>query len=166
MQVGNVRRAVRSPVVPSLSSLIDFIKADLVKVFRYAAVSMVSVPVGVTLQWVFLRTGMKPIYATLLAFAISTIPNYLLNRYWVWNKRSANSLRSEIVPFCLLALLGATLSTAFVAIADIFTDENLIFVGLNIFAFGLVWVLKFFVLEKYLFTDTTESVELVGDTAQ
>lgn len=140
----------------SLSSLIDIVRSDLVKVFRYAAVSLITVPIGTLLLWLFLRADIKPVIATVMSFVLATIPNYLLNRYWVWNKTSSNSVKREIVPFCLLALLGLALSTLLVAIADQFTDATLVFLIVNICAFGIVWLMKFFVLEQYLFGDTTD----------
>jgi len=163
MRVGRVVRPVRSPVVPALSTLIDFVKADLPKLLRYVAVSVITVPLGTILLWVFLRSDMKPVLAAIASFVLATIPNYLLNRYWVWNKRSANSVRSEVVPFFILALMGLILSTIFVAVADIFTDADIVFLALNFMAFGIVWVFKFFVLEKYLFADA-ESVEMAAGT--
>ena len=94
---------------------------------------------------------MRPVVANILAVSVLAIPNYILNRRWVWNKRGANSVRREIAPFWAMSFLGALLSTAFVAIADRFTDASLVFLAANLCAFGIVWVLKFFVLEKYLF---------------
>ena len=148
---GTVTLPVPSSVVSTIASLVDIVKNDIAKVFRFAAVSMVTVPMGMALLWLFLQSGMRPIYANLLSVTVSTIPNYVLNRYWVWNKRGANSVRGEIAPFWTMALLGALLSTGLVAIAEQFTDEDLVFLALNFCTFGFVWVFKFFVLEKYLF---------------
>lgn len=136
----------------SLSSLIDFVKSDLAKLIRFAAVSLVTVPLGMALLWVFLEVDdLQPAFANLVAVTLSTIPNYILNRYWVWNKRGANSVRREIAPFWAIAFLGLLLSTALVALAARYTDESLVFLAVNFFAFGVLWVFKFFVLEKFLF---------------
>ena len=123
-------------------------RADLPKLLRFAAVSIFTVPLGIFLLWLFLKS-MHPVVANIIAVTLSTIPNYLLNRYWVWNKRGANSLSREIAPFWALALLGAFTSTFFIWIANFFTDADVVFLALNFSAFGLVWLLKFFVLEKY-----------------
>lgn len=138
-----------------LSSLIDFVKSDLSKLLRYAAVSVVTVPVGQLLLLFFLETvDMRPFLANLVAVTIATIPNYLLNRYWVWNKRGTSSVRTEVIPFWAIAFLGLVLSTVLVAIASQFTDLTIVFLAVNLCAYGVLWVFKFFVLEKYLFGKT------------
>ena len=145
-------RAVTSTPVSSLSSLIDFVKSDLAKLLRFAAVSVITVPLGMALFWIFLEIAdLQPVVANIVAVSISTIPNYILNRRWVWNKRGANSMRREIAPFWAMSFLGFLLSTILVAIADQFTDATFVFLAANFAAFGIVWVFKFFVLEKYLF---------------
>ena len=134
----------------AVSSLVAFVKADLPKLLRFAAVSVVTVPLGMFLFWLFRKT-MHPVAANLLSVIVATIPNYILNRYWVWNRRGSNSVSREIAPFWLMALLGAFVSTTAIWIANFFTDEDLVFLALIFCSFGVVWVLKFFVLEKYLF---------------
>ena len=139
----------------SLSSLIGFVKSDLAKLLRFAAVSVVTVPLGQLLLLFFLEVAdTRPFLANLIAVTIATIPNYFLNRYWVWNKRGASSLRSEIVPFWAIAFVGLVLSTALVAVASQLTDLTIVFLAANLCAYGVLWVFKFFVLEKYLFGDT------------
>ena len=141
-----------------LSSLIDFVRSDLGKVLRFAAVSVITVPLGQLLLFLFLEIAdMQPTIANVCAVTIATIPNYFLNRYWVWNKRSSHSVRSEIAPFWAMAFLGLLLSTVLVAIAEQFTDRTIIFLALNFCAFGVLWIFKFFVLEKYLFGNPTEA---------
>jgi len=132
--------------------MMTFIRADLPKLLRFAAVSVFTVPLGLFLTWLFLDVlEWQPVVANIVAVGLATIPNYVLNRYWVWNKRSKNSVAREIAPFWLLALLGAFVSTVLVWIATFFTDATFAFLALQFCAFGAVWVLKFFVLEKYLF---------------
>lgn len=143
----------------ALSSLLDFVRSDLPKLLRYAAVSVVTVPMGLALLWLLLEIAeMQPVVANIAAVSLATIPNYVLNRYWVWNKRGANSMRREVVPFWAMAFLGALLSSIFVAAADLFTDVSLIFLAANFLAFGVVWVFKFFVIEKYLFGTAADPV--------
>jgi len=149
--VAAARGRITLPDMVALSSVVEFVKNDLTKIVRYAAVSVAIVPCGLLTLWLLLRADMKPAVANIVSTSLWAIPNYLLNRYWVWNKRGANSVRREIAPFWAMALLGALLSTLLVAVADQFTDNNLVFLAANFFAFGVVWLLKFFVLEKFLF---------------
>lgn len=139
-------------MVSALEPLIDFVKKDLAKLFRFAAVSVVTVPLGMLLFWLFLEVAdMQPVVANVVAVSLATIPNYVLNRYWVWNKRGKNSVAREIAPFWIMALLGAVLSSVAIWVVSKYTDRSVVFLAVNFCAFGFVWVLKFFVLEKYLF---------------
>lgn len=152
-------QGVTSAAMSKLMSLVDFVKSDLAKLVRYAAVAFIMVPIGLALFWVFLEViELRPILANVAATAIATVPNYILNRYWVWNKRGANSVKREIAPFWAMAFLGVLVSTVAVAIAEQFTDISFVFLAVNFCAFGLVWVLKFFVLEKYLFGNTPDEM--------
>lgn len=147
---------IPSTLVSSLSSLIDFVRSDLGKLIRYGAVAAISVPAGTLLLWIFLEVfEIQPVVANIMSVSIMAIPNYLMNRYWVWEKKGANSISREVAPFWILALLGALLSTFLVWLADRFTDSSVVFLGANIAGFGTVWVLKFFVLEKYLFGEAS-----------
>jgi len=143
-----------------LDSLVAFVKNDLAKIIRFAAVSAITVPLGLLLLWIFLEVvGWRPLVANIVAVVIATIPNYLLNRYWVWNKRGKNSVTRELAPYWVMAILGALLSSLLIWIADQFTDAWPVFLAANFIAFGLVWVLKFFVLEKYLFGSDSVKLE-------
>lgn len=142
----------------SLSSLVDVVRSDIAKLLRYAAVSAVSVPLGLAMLWFFLDVvELQPVVANIVAVGLATIPNYLLNRLWVWNKRGSHSMRREIAPFWAMAFLGALVSSIFVALADQFTDSTLVFLFANLAAFGLVWIFKFVVIERFLFGDSAES---------
>lgn len=150
------RTVVFAPV-SFVSGIVDFVRNDLAKLLRFAAVSAVTVPLGLLLFWLLLQTNMGRVIANLLAVAISTIPNYLLNRRWVWSKGGTHSVRKEIAPFWALAFLGLVLSSIFVWIASAFTDVDVVLLGANFLAFGLLWLFKFFVIEKYLFGQTSSA---------
>lgn len=145
-------RRVPCCTVSAVTSLLDFVRNDIAKLLKFAAVSAFTVPLGLTLTWIFLEVlEMEPVVANLTAVVLATIPNYILNRYWVWNKRGSNSVTREIAPFWIMALLGAVLSSILVWIAKSFTDSSIVFLAMQFIAFGFVWIIKFFVLEKYLF---------------
>lgn len=135
----------------SLTPLIKFVKTDLTKLVRFGTVSLIMVPLGTCLFWLLLQTALHPAIANFLSVTLSAIPNYLLNRYWVWSKRGVNSLSREIAPFWLFTMFSLLLSTGAVAIANGFTDSTPIFLAVSFCVFGLMWLLKFFLLEKYLF---------------
>jgi putative flippase GtrA len=122
------------------------------KAVRYSMVSVCGVAITQILIFVFYAGLEWPGWVSnFVAVMISSIPAYLLNRAWVWNKRDAHSFSREVAPFWGMALLGLLISTIAVAIVDDYTDAA-IFVSLtNIASFGVLWVAKFFILEKVLF---------------
>jgi len=147
--------------VSSIAALVDFVKNNFVKLFRFAAVSMVMVPTGLALMAVFLWMDLHRVWASLLSSSITAVPSYLLNRSWVWSKSGANSIKREIAPFWAMTLLGVAISALFVWIAGQMTDNSLAFLFAQFAGFGVVWLLKFFVLEKYLFGESTHDNEVV-----
>lgn len=138
--------------------LVDIVKRDLGKVIRFGAVAMITVPIGLALFWLFLQTGLRPVVANLFSVTLATIPNYLLNRQWVWKKSGPNSVTREIAPFWAMAFLGLALSTFVVWVANKFTDVELVFLAAQFVSFGILWVFKFFILERFLFGDSTDDV--------
>lgn len=122
------------------------------KLARYAAASMVGVVVGQSCLLLFYGVLDLPgVLANFLAVAISSIPAYVVNRYWVWQKRDRNSLRREIVPFWGMAFLGLIVSSIFVAVVDARTDWPVAISAANLAGFGVLWIAKFLVLDKVLF---------------
>jgi putative flippase GtrA len=126
------------------------------RILKYAAASMVGVTVGSTTLLLLLELGVQEVLANFLSVAISSIPAYIVNRYWVWEKKDANSLKREVVPFWGMAFLGLVLSSLFVNWAKDRTDESILILAANLSGFGVLWVAKFFVLDKYLFGATPE----------
>lgn len=123
------------------------------KLVRYAAASVVGVVVGQTSLFVFLGTFDNAALANFLAVAVSSVPAYLINRYWVWQKTSRNDLRREVVPFWAMAFLGLILSTIAVTIVDDRTDWKPAIMAANLAGFGVLWIAKFVILDKVLFAD-------------
>jgi putative flippase GtrA len=121
------------------------------KALRYSAVSIIGVVITQVLIFGFIAADWPNWLANAVAVVISSVPAYLLNRAWVWNKRDAHSFAREVAPFWGMALLGLVLSTAAVAIVSNYTDSAIAASLTNIASFGVLWVGKFFVLEKLLF---------------
>ena len=122
------------------------------RLMRYAGVSVISVVVGQTLLFVLYQLlNWDAVVANLAAAAIGAVPAYILNRYWVWEKSGQNQLWAEIVPFWGMAVLGAAFSTLTIALVRNWSDHWLAINGASLFAFGLVWIAKYFVLDNLLF---------------
>jgi len=127
------------------------------KLIRYTGVSAINVVVGQTLLIVG-KSGMgwSAVSANLFAVGLGTIPAYLLSRYWVWKKNGPNRFWAEVVPFWVMAFLGLGLSTLFVGVADDIWGGQLTLNLANFAAFGLLWVMKYLVLDRLLFSSLTE----------
>jgi putative flippase GtrA len=132
-----------------------------VKLFRYCGVSAFNLVFGQTLLLLFYgvldwRAGI----ANLAAVSISAGPAYLLSRKWVWGQTGSHSVRSEVAPFWGLALLGLLISTIAVSWADRRFESSLAVSAASIAAFGFVWVFKFFILEKIMWKQVVEAIEV------
>ena len=123
------------------------------KLIRFGAVSAFNVLFGQSLLYGAQTVLDWPaVGSNIFSVTVSAIPAYLLSRYWVWQKRGKNHLMKEVLPFWSLAILGFVLSTAAVWFVERQWDPAAIFINLtNLTAFGVVWVSKFFILDKFLF---------------
>jgi putative flippase GtrA len=134
-----------------MDQLRDFIDRYGAKALRYSTVSLCGVAVTQVLIFAFVALDWPTWVANAVAVMISSIPAYLLNRQWVWNKRDSHSFKREVAPFWGMALLGLLLSTFAVWIVSDYTDTAIAVSLTNIASFGVLWVGKFFILEKVLF---------------
>ena len=157
-------------------SLRDRLKDPLAqKAMKYSAVSLVGVVCTMVMLAVFYKgVGMSEVYANILAVCISSIPAYLLNRAWVWGKTGKNSFVREVLPFWVFAFMGLVLSTILVAAAQGYTDRHAesglkqlaIVQGANLTGFGVLWVARFFVLDRVLFKETHEGESFLEHLAE
>jgi putative flippase GtrA len=122
------------------------------KVSRFLLVSAFNVVFGQSLlilahswfEWSFAVSNVA-------AVAISAGPAYILARYWVWEKRTKNHLVKEVLPFWGLAFFGLIVSTIAAAIANTYTDAQIVLNLVNLGSFGVIWVFKFFILDRFMF---------------
>ncbi len=134
------------------------------KVARYCGVSAVNVTVGQGLLALFhVALGWNAALSNVLAVCISAIPAYLMSRAWVWRKNGDHSIRTEVVPFWALAFAGLVLSTIAVAIADSIFEADIMVNVASLAAFGVVWVVKFVMLERVIFAQAGDVVEPSSD---
>jgi putative flippase GtrA len=122
------------------------------KALRYSAVSVIGVVVTEALLIGFLTADIEPWISNVLAVSIASLPAYLLNRAWVWNKSGSHSFSREVAPFWGMSLLGLLLSTIAIVIVSDYTEATIVIAFTNLAAFGVLWVAKFMILEKVLFT--------------
>jgi putative flippase GtrA len=125
---------------------------DWKKAMKYSAVSIIAVPIT---QIILLIThyGLEwsGVVSNLIAVGVTAVPAYVLNRYWVWGKKDKNNFKTEILPFWALTFLGLIFSTGFVYYVDQNFDSAIMVNIANAAGFGVVWVFKFFILDKAMF---------------
>lgn len=146
------------PVINS-AAITEVVNEHWCRALRYCAVSAVNVIVGLgTLAFALEVLNFAPVVANFTAWMVSTVPAYLLSRYWVWQQNGANSVSSEILPFWIIALVGLLLSSATIAVLGNITDNTPILLLGTLAAFGTVWVVKYLVLDGLLWPKRNEEV--------
>jgi putative flippase GtrA len=141
------------------------------KQLRYAGISVVFVPLGQVLIQIFAlfihnRHGDGNFTAaSLISAAILTFPNFYCNKRWVWRDVKSDNLRTQIVVFWTAAMLGVGLATLLTYWVEEMTKGKAhLFQSLCVFAaqivgFGVVWVGRYFILDKWLFKVTHHGEE-------
>ena len=128
---------------------------------KYSAASMSGVVSSSLTLYVLLEiVDMGPVPANIIAVTVGAVPNYLVNRAWTFGKRGSHSFTREVLPFWGMALLGLIISTFAVAwAADRWEDNTLVVMLANLASFGVLWVARFFILERVLFKPLAELIE-------
>lgn len=131
------------------------------KLARYSAASAAGVVASqATLLTCLAVLDWEAVPSNLVAVTVGAIPNYAINRAWTFDKRGPHSLTREVIPFWSMALAGLVLSTVAVAWADGRWDGNLVAVSVaNLGSFGVLWLAKFFVLDRILFAPLAHAIE-------
>jgi putative flippase GtrA len=146
------------------------------KGLRYVAVSSVNVIVGQGLLLLFHAVlGWNQTVANAAAVMISAVPAYYLSRAWVWGRTGKSHFKKEVLPFWIFVFIGLVFSTTMVALsAKVFGTDNIPADQLtpiekllpnlvNAGSFFILWIIRFFLMEK-LFTQHTElAEELLGE---
>jgi putative flippase GtrA len=131
------------------------------KFWKYSMTSVVGVVLGQSLIFLFASVlDWSWGWANVTAVAISTLPTYYISRAGVWQKRGKSSLYAEVVPFWVMTFLGLLLSTIAVVVLERRYPDNKILANVgNVMGFGVLWLAKFFILDRILFKVTHEHPE-------
>lgn len=154
-------------MTPSPTALLEYARTEAGrKKLRYAGVSVVFVPLGqIMIQLLalfFRRRGGDPNFtlASILTSAVLTVPNFYANALFVWRDTATDKRRTQILVFWVAAMLGVTTATLFTAVVEnVFEDRSHLVQSLAVFVaqlagFGLVWVGRFVLLDRWLFKAT------------
>lgn len=92
-----------------------------------------------------------------IGVTVGCLPSYVLNRAWVWGKRGRDRVGNEVLIYWGMNFAGLLLSTIFVLVAEQWSDAKWVPNAANVAGFGVLWVLKFLVLDAYLFKSDHEA---------
>ena len=140
------------------------------KKLRYAGVSAVFVPVGQGLVQVLGLWLDNYTAASLVAAAIVTLPNFFANKRFVWRVTSGKVLRGHVLVFWVAVMLGVALATVFTYLVENITagQATLVRATAAFFAqmlgFGIVWVGRFLILDRWIFRLTGDAPEQADAT--
>jgi len=124
------------------------------KVLRYAAVSAIAIGVTQALLIGLLDAGTPALEANIAAVCAASVPAYLLNRRWVWERDGRHDLAREVVPFWCFAFIGLALSSLLVAVVSGRPHTSaLVISAANLSGFAVLWGLRFVVLDQVLFAE-------------
>jgi putative flippase GtrA len=128
------------------------------KLLKYSAVSIISALTSLvilTIVYGVLRLWTEVI-SVLFSNIMAGFPSYFLNRRWVWKKGGRSHWWREILPFWVMSLTGIGFALYTASLAHNFADNHhlqhlprtVLVVGANIAAFGILWLLKFIILNR------------------
>ena len=88
-----------------------------------------------------------------------TVPNFFANKYFVWKQTSHEGLRTQVTVFWVAAMLGVSLATLLTYLVDAAIDGHGWFEKLAVFfaqltGFGIVWLIRYVILDKWIFKVT------------
>ena len=127
----------------------------LVKYTMVSAISALTSIVVLTVVYGVFRLWSE-VWSTLFANIVAGVPSYILNRRWVWGRGGRSHWWRELLPFWVMSLTGvgfalytATLAKNYANSHDLpHLTRTALVVGANIAAFGIVWLLKYLVLNR------------------
>lgn len=128
------------------------------KVIRYSMVSVISALTSLvilTIVYGVLRLW-GAVVSTLFSNIMAGIPSYYLNRRWVWGKGGRSHIWRELLPFWVMSITGILFALYTASLAQHFANEHhlqhlartALVVGANVAAFGILWILKFLILNR------------------
>src|SRR5580692_1864233 len=145
--------------------------------FRYLMVSIVSA--GLSFLVLGIVFGVFQVWtevpSTIFANMVALVPNYYLNRNWVWGKTGRSHLRREVLPFWALSFSGIFLSIVTAAEARHISVTNhlshieatALLLSVILASFGVLWVFKFLVFNRLFVPGTShQPVVLAQDSEQ
>jgi len=140
------------------------------KQLRYVGVSVVFVPVGqILVQILGIVFDDNYTKASIVASAILTVPNFFANRHFVWRVENRDNMRTQVLVFWTAAMLGVTMATLLTFVVEnaltdaASTTKRIAVFFAQLTGFGIVWVIRYLVLDRWLFKVTHHGEEPTKD---
>lgn len=137
------------------------------KQMRYAGVSVVFVPIGQVLIQLLGKFAFDRNYtfASIVAALILTLPNFFANKFFVWKETSSENLRTQVLVFWIAAIIGVTFATGLTWIVEqqvhdkaAWIEAGAVFCA-QLIGFGVVWVGRYLILDRWIFKVTHQGQE-------
>ncbi len=145
------------------------------KLFRYTMVSVISTVVSfAVLGLVFGVLHLADaVVSTLIANVAAVIPNYYLNRKWVWGKGGRSHVTKEIIPFWVMSALGIAFSLVGAAVAKHVAvehhlthfEETVVVLAANVTSFAIFWFLKYLAFNRLFQVHPLEELDDMVEAA-
>jgi putative flippase GtrA len=138
---------------------------------RYGIASVVSTLVGTALLAAFVGVFRWPAaVANLAAAGICLGPLYLVSRRWVWNCEEFGGVLTETIPFFVVSLASVLASSAVGGGVEAWSRglrlSHLAETGLVVACisstYALLWLLRFFLLDRVLFPSRIRTQAISG----
>lgn len=137
------------------------------KQLRYAGISVVFVPLGQILIQVLGKYAFDRNYtaASVVSALILTTPNFFANKYLVWRETSRDNMTTQVTVFWIAAIIGVSFATGLTWLVEQqFHDDEAWIEGsavffAQLFGFGVVWVARYLVLDRWIFKATHHGAE-------
>ena len=128
---------------------------------RYAAGSVVAFGCSeIVLIGAYTLLGVGARTCAILAWLAGAVPNYVLNRRWAWRKQGRAAFLRETLPYWAITLGTAAFAVGATSLADGWVhrsvssrgEQSLLFGGVYFVAYGIVFVVKFVLFDKIVFS--------------
>lgn len=129
------------------------------RLFRYTMVSVISTVISFAVLGILfyaLRLWSE-IPDNVVASIVGIPPSYYLNRSWAWGKTGPSHLWREVAPFWVMSFVGIAMAIGAGAVAQHISVSDFhlhrlgrtaVLYGTNVFAFGVLWVLKYLIINR------------------
>jgi putative flippase GtrA len=131
----------------------------LARVMRYTGGSVIAFTTSEIVLVLGYATGLLGTTgATVAAFFAGAIPNYVLNRQWVWERRGRVRVGREVVLYSIVSLVSLVAAAAATGWAAQAVDGSkamgtAVVAAAYLVTYGILFVAKFVVFETIIFVE-------------